>query len=56
MFFIPLHKTNSAISPDLTETSGVHVEAKDKMITVQLSTRRDEQYSRERRNLAQRQT
>lgn len=37
VFFISLQKTNSAVSPDLTESCGVHVEADDKMFIVQLS-------------------
>ena len=30
MFFISLHKTDSAVSPNLTESGGIHVEANDK--------------------------
>ena len=46
MSFISFHKTNSAVSPDLTESGGVHVEANDKTVQV-FPTRRDELYSRE---------
>ena len=48
MFFISFHKTNSAVSPDLTESGGVHVQANDKTVQLQVfPTRRDELYSRE---------
>ena len=46
MIFISLHKTNSAVSPDLSESGGVHVEAN---CWFNFPTRRDEQSSREQR-------
>ena len=39
MLFISFHKTNGAVSPDLTESGGVHVEASDKMVQLQVEVK-----------------